>query len=46
MWCLYLKLGLQEDFIEFEDMRECMRLADRVKKAYPWYVIKVRRVKI
>ena len=46
MWRLYLKLGLKEDFIEFEDMRECMRLADRMKKAYPWYTIKVRRVSV
>ena len=44
MWRLYIREGLREDFIEFESMEEATRLADRMKKAYPWYVIKVRRV--
>ena len=44
MWRLYIKLSLQEDFIEFDTLEEATRLADRMKKAYPWYVIKVRRV--
>lgn len=45
MWRLILKLHTHEDFLEFEDMNEAIRLADKVKKAYPWYVVKVRRVK-
>lgn len=44
MWRMYIKQGLQEDFIEFDTLEEATRLADRMKKAYPWYVIKVRRV--
>lgn len=44
MWRLILKLHEHEDFLEFEDMNEAIRLADKVKKAYPWYVIKVKRV--
>ena len=44
MWRMYIKEGLWEDFIEFDTVEEATRLADRMKKAYPWYVIKVRRV--
>lgn len=44
MWRMYIKQGLQEDFVEFDTLEEATRLADRMKKAYPWYVIKVRRV--
>lgn len=46
MWRMYIKQGLQEDFIEFDTLEEATRLADRMKKAYPWYVIKVRRVPV
>lgn len=46
MWRMYIKQGLREDFIEFDSVEEATHLADKMKKAYPWYVIKVRRVKI
>lgn len=46
MWRMYIKLGIKEDYLEFDSMEEAIRLADKVKKAYPWYKIKVRRVKI
>lgn len=46
MWRMYIREGLREDFIEFDSVEEATRLADKMKKAYPWYVIKVRRVKI
>ena len=44
MWRLYIKQGLQEDFIEFDTMEEAIRLAHKMKVAYPWYIIKVRRM--
>ena len=44
MWRLILKLHGHEDFLEFDTLEEAIRLADKVKKAYPWYVVKVRRV--
>lgn len=44
MWRLYIKQGLHEDYLEFDTLEEATRLADRMKKAYPWYVIKVKRV--
>lgn len=44
MWRMYIKLGIKEDFLEFDSMEEAIRLADKVKKAYPWYVVKLRRV--
>lgn len=44
MWRMYIKQGLWEDFIEFDTLEEATCLADKMKKAYPWYVIKVKRV--
>ena len=46
MWRMYIKQGLHEDFIEFDTLEEATCLANRMKKAYPWYVIKVRRVPV
>lgn len=45
MWRMYIREGLHEDYLEFDTLEECVSLAYRMKKAYPWYVIKVRRVK-
>ena len=44
MWRMYIKLGIKEDYLEFDTLEDATSLADKVKKAYPWYVIKVRRV--
>ena len=46
MWRMYIKQGLHEDFVEFDTLEEATRLADKMKKAYPWYIIKVRRVSV
>lgn len=46
MWRMYIKESFYEDFVEFDTLEEATRLADKMKKAYPWYVIKVRRVPI
>lgn len=45
-WRLYIRGGLHEDYLEFDTMEEATRLADKMKRRYPWYKIKVRRVKI
>lgn len=44
MWRMYIKLGIKEDYLEFDTLEEATSLADKVKKTYPWYVVKVRRV--
>lgn len=46
MWRMYIRQGLHEDFVEFDTLEEATRLAHRMKKTYPWYVIKVRRVPV
>lgn len=44
MWRMYIKEGLHEDWLEFDTLQEALRLAHRMKCAYPWYTIKVKKV--